>query len=366
MGRLWTGAPLRNDLVMPTPSRIPDAEALRLLVESSGTALLLLNRNGRVIYANAAALGLLDMASDSAGAVSLFDLLGIPPSAGPASGIRAVLSRPGGQRIPLRVTIQAGPDGTDYLAAAVSDARQEEARAELQRDLDAAEGLESLGRLTTGISHDMKNVLQLVLGHGELLRRRMPPEPRLRAGVDQIIAAAERGARSSEAVQEFARSRQPPRQVFPLSGLLREAFASLTPHLPAGVTIELQLEEPGPRVLADPRSLRQAVLYVGSRASRAMPRGGAIEVRLVTEFDGHGGLRAGLTIRDSGIEMSPQQISQVRHPFDGSSGSASSDTLDLATADRILRDHGGSLELTSAVGEGTTAHFLLPVSAEPA
>jgi signal transduction histidine kinase len=362
MGRQWTGAPLRNDLVMPTPSRVPDAEALRLLVESSGTALLLLSRSGRVIYANAAALGLLEIASDSAGDVSLFDLLGLPRSAAPASRIHAVLSRPGGQRTPLRVTIQPGPDGTDYLAAAVTDARQEEARAELQRDLDAAEGLESLGRLTTGISHDMKNVLQLVLGHGELLRRRMPPEPRLRTGVDQIIAAAERGARSSEAIQEYARLHQPPKQPTPLGDVVREALALLAPRLPAGGRVRLDLDGPGPVVLAEGRALRQAILHLGIRAAQAIPPDGVIEVSLATEPDHRGVSRVALTIRDNGAAVPAEVLAQVRHPFDGPPGDDASYIVGLAVADRILRDHGGALELESRPGEGTVARCLLPVS----
>jgi signal transduction histidine kinase len=211
----------------------------------------------------------------------------------------------------------------------------------------------------------MKNVLQLVLGHAELLRRRIPDDPRLRAGVDQIIAAAERGARSSEAIQDYARSCQVPPQVMRFTGVVREAMERLTPRLPPGVRAELRLEEPGPLVLADRRALRQVVLHLGSRAAHAMPSGGVIDVSLTTESAHPGGPRAVLAIRDSGTPMTAAEIAQVRHPFDNPSPDDLSYKVGLALADRILRDTGGSLELVGGRDTGTIARCILPVSTKP-
>ena len=347
----------RNERVMADFVHAPDADALRFLIEASATPLLLLSRSGQVIYGNEAALALLGTGSGSLPGASLFDLLSMPPATEPLSGVPAVLTGSGGGQIPVRVSLRPGPDGTHYLAAALSDARPEE-------ELTAAEALEAMGRLTTGISHDMKNVLQLVLGHGELLRRRLPPEPRLRAGIDQIIAAAERGARSSEAIQEYARLYQPPRQRTPLGDVVREAFALLAPRLAAGAQVRLGLDGPGPAVLVERRALRQAILYLGIRAAEAIPPDGVIEVSLVTEPGQRGVSRVALTIRDNGAVMPPDVIAQVRHPFDRSPSENASYIVGLAVADRILRDHGGSLELESRPGEGTVARLLLPVSAE--
>ena len=136
--------------------------------------------------------------------------------------------------------------------------------------------LESLGQLTGGVAHDFNNLLMAILGNLELLRKRVPDDPRLLRLIDGAMQGAERGATLTKRMLAFARRQElkpetvdVPRLVNGMEELLRR---SLGPAIE--ITTEYRADLPPIRV--DPNQLELALLNLALNARDAMPYGGRL------------------------------------------------------------------------------------------
>lgn len=333
------------------------------LVALSPAALLGADASGRVVFANAAAEELLGapMAALRGRQLSGFGVA-VPPD---ESEWRAVVSveTGSGSPVPCLVAGRRLAEGAGAaIAIALVDLRDARTGDALAADLTALRPLERLARLTGGIAHDLKNVFQVLLGHSELIRRRLPDDPRIHASLDQMVKAAERGTESVEAIATLGRAGRPPRALVSLGEVIREALAGFRRGLPAGVALHAVVSDPAPVVHGDALALRRVVEELVANALAAMPGRGVLTVSAESRPEGGGEL----SVRDTGDGMTADQLDRARRPHALVGMREDGRGLGLAVVTRIVREHGGTLEFSSEPGSGTTVRVRLPSPPTPA
>jgi signal transduction histidine kinase len=178
------------------------------------------------------------------------------------------------------------------------------------------EKLRALGEMAAGVAHDFNNLLAIIVGRAELLLRRAE-EPELARGLGTIHQAALDGAQTVRRIQEFTRTRRtrPFRRV-DLLDIVREVAEMTRPRWKdeaqsRGISYEVEIDAaPAPWVAGRPEELREVFTNLLTNALEAMPAGGRLVFGLGAVDDG-----AVVTVRDTGIGMSPETARRVFEPF---------------------------------------------------
>ena len=241
------------------------------------------------------------------------------------------------------------------------------ARERAQDQLRQAQKMETIGQLTGGVAHDFNNLLMAVVGNLDLLRKRLPDDPRLRRLVDGALQGAERGASLTQRLLAFARQQDLRAVPVDLRALVLDMSNLLERSLGPRVMLRLDLPEGLPSARIDANQLELAILNLAINARDAMPDGGSIDIRL-SEYQVKNDpvLRAGrylkLSIIDTRTGMSPEILKKAIEPFFSSKPLGKGTGLGLSMVHGLAVQLGGTLQLTSTVGEGTQATLVLPVS----
>lgn len=248
--------------------------------------------------------------------------------------------------------------------------------------------LVALGRLTAGIAHEVKNPLNAMIIHLELLRTKIrggalaaapQPEPvavsgaiigLAHAGREAAVAPAVQGAlehveiiegeirRLDEVVQGFLKFTRPEDlrlQPVSLKTLFEEILPVIEPEARAN-SVRVVVDAPGalPTVNGDAAMLRQAFLNLAINACQAMPNGGTL--RLVCAPAPHNSVEA--RIEDTGIGIRPEHLGKIFDLYYTTKDHGTG--IGLSMVYRIVQMHDGEIEVQSTPGSGTTFRILLP------
>jgi PAS domain S-box-containing protein len=235
--------------------------------------------------------------------------------------------------------------------------------------LHEAQKLETLGQLTGGVAHDFNNLLTPVIGNLDLLRRRIPDVDKNHRLIDGALQAASRAGTLVQRLLAFARRQDlQPRAVE--TGALIEGMSDLLQRS-IGPTVEIHVvSEPDlPPAKVDPNQLELAILNLAINARDAMPRGGTLWIESRCEHVRergrvHPGDYVCITVRDTGVGMSAETLARSVEPFFSTKGVGQGTGLGLSMVHGLAAQLGGTLELSSEPGVGTSATIWLPVSSE--
>jgi PAS domain S-box-containing protein len=241
------------------------------------------------------------------------------------------------------------------------------AREKAQEQLRQAQKMETIGQLTGGVAHDFNNLLMAVMGNLDLLRKRLPDDPRLQRLVDGALQGAERGASLTQRLLAFAR--QQDLRVVPvdLSGLVQGMGNLLERSLGPRVALRLDLPEGLPPARIDANQLELAILNLAINARDAMPDGGSIEIKVAKhQIQNDAVLKPGtylkLSVVDTGAGMTPEILKRAIEPFFSSKPLGKGTGLGLSMVHGLVVQLGGTLELSSFVGKGTAVTMVLPIA----
>ncbi len=231
--------------------------------------------------------------------------------------------------------------------------------------------LESLGQLTGGVAHDFNNLLMVILSNLELLRKRVPEDPRVLRLIDGAMQGAERGATLTRRMLAFARRQElrpasvdVPQLVAGMEELLRRTL---------GPAIEITAEySPDlPRARVDPNQLELAVLNLALNARDAMPEGGRLIISGHCQTNGWNrpaelppGRYVCLSVSDNGVGMDEATLKRAAEPFFTTKGSVKGTGLGLSMVHGLAAQSEGAMRISSRPGMGTTVELWLPVSLE--
>jgi PAS domain S-box-containing protein len=241
------------------------------------------------------------------------------------------------------------------------------AREKAQEQLRQAQKMETIGQLTGGVAHDFNNLLMAVMGNLDLLRKRLPDDPRLQRLVDGALQGAERGASLTQRLLAFARQQDLRAVPVALSGLVQGMGNLLERSLGPRVALRLDLPEGLPPARIDANQLELAILNLAINARDAMPDGGSIEIKVAKhEVQNDAVLKPGtylkLSVIDTGAGMTPDILKRAIEPFFSSKPLGKGTGLGLSMVHGLVVQLGGTLELSSTVGNGTTVTMVLPVA----
>jgi signal transduction histidine kinase len=255
-----------------------------------------------------------------------------------------------------------------------------QARLALERQLQQAQKLATVGRLASEVAHEIGTPLNVVSGRAEAIQRRLDPDHPLGRHVATILRQVERISGIIRQLLEYTRPRRPAAHPLDVRLALARAVELLEP-LARHRQVDLRAESPGPLPLiqADPDLLQQVLLNLVTNALDATPTGGSI--RLVPELDEPGQPAAAgdparrrvsrgrpdgpvltIAVVDTGVGMSYPQLERVFEPFFSTKDRKGGTGLGLPIVEDIVRAHGGAIEVESAEGLGTTVRLHWPLA----
>lgn len=232
----------------------------------------------------------------------------------------------------------------------------------LERDLEQSRHLAAIGHLAAKVAHEIRNPLSSLRGFAQLFATRLKGKEPEQSYAQTMVQEADRLGRVVTDLLYLARPRAVETQCMDLAALAVDLERLLGFDL-ARRQAELVVRLEAPTVMADADGLKQGLINLILNALDALPEtGGIITLASVAQGDG-----VAVTLADTGRGMDPEERERALEPYfttkKGGSG------LGLAIVHKILRDHGGSLEIISRPGQGTavTLRFPgMPCSGEPA
>jgi two-component system cell cycle sensor histidine kinase/response regulator CckA len=237
-------------------------------------------------------------------------------------------------------------------------------RIALERQLEEARKLESLGRLAGGIAHDFNNLTTVILGSADLLKLKHPDEPLL----DSIILASTRSSEITKQLLGLGRRQMMVLHTLAVDAVVRETAQLCMRLLPENATLSVTLEPEPWLVNGDASVLQQILLNLLTNARDAMPDGGPIElsVQNVTldatcglgQPELGGGEYVRIRVQDCGIGMDVETRRRAFEPFFTAKPSGTG--LGLAVVYGLVMQLGGAIQLDSQKGEGTRVDVYLP------
>jgi two-component system sensor histidine kinase HydH len=240
-------------------------------------------------------------------------------------------------------------------AEVILERRQEEQRA-LEAQLHHAERLATVGEMTAGVAHEVRNPLGIISSTAELLQNRLnryEPDNRL---AQIIVEETNRlNAKISEFL-DFARPRDPNLQPCELKKVLDRSIELLDPEIERlHIAVTRDYEADGKIQAADPSLLHQAFLNILLNAIQAMPDGGTLDVSVAAGPNGQG---TEIKFQDSGDGIDAETLKKVFNPFYTTKEKGSG--LGLPIVKSIIESHQGTIKILSDLGQGTSVIIQLP------
>jgi PAS domain S-box-containing protein len=376
---------LETRIVERTRDLTASETRFRVIFDSTFQLVALLDRDGRLLEMNETALAFLGLTRAEAIGQRIADLPCWPDAetrkllaravADAAAGTRCrgqmVARRADGRLAPVEASLRpvsAPEGGTAWLIAEGHDLTELKAT---EARLREAQKIEALGQLTGGVAHDFNNLLMVVLGNLGLLRKRLPPDPRLLRLLDGAQQGAERGAALTSRMLAFARRQELRPAPVDLAALVEGIVPLIQRSVGPTVQVATRIPEGLPPALVDANQLELALLNLAVNARDAMPQGGRIEITAeLAEAPSRKappciapGRYLRLAVADSGQGMDAATLARATEPFFTTKGVGRGSGLGLSMVQGLAQQSGGGLRLDSRPGEGTTAAIWLPCAA---
>jgi two-component system, cell cycle sensor histidine kinase and response regulator CckA len=260
--------------------------------------------------------------------------------------------------------------GKSALLLNVRDLRD---RQKLEMELCHAQKMLTIGQLAAGVAHDFNNILTIIQGYANLLLHTDDLPRQTREALSQISGATQRAAGLSRQLLAFGKKDTMRFEPVNLNGLISEMAKILRRVIGENVELHLNYMPRLPMTLGDSGMIEQVLLNFAINARDAMPRGGrivietsAVEIkdpRLNQSAEARAGNFVRVTVQDTGEGIPTEVLPRLFEPFFTTKPNGKGTGLGLATAQRIVKQHNGWIEVQSTLNRGTTFLIYLPATA---
>ena len=269
-----------------------------------------------------------------------------------------------GTPLPVEVSSAPFPSQGRMLTVEVVHDRRDQVKAEAERrklteQLHQAMRMESLGRMAGGIAHDFNNTLCVIATTAQWLAIDLPPDvaARCRESLATIDDAASSAAGLIRQLLTFSRRQPVSPELLDLNTVIGGLDRLLRGSLRGHHTLVLAPSPSSCWLLADRGQLEQVLMNLVINARDALDRSGTITVT-TRALDG----AVELAVTDTGCGMTEEIVAQIFEPFFTTKASHEGTGLGLATVYGVVQGLGGTIDVASAVGQGTTFTISLPSS----
>jgi two-component system, cell cycle sensor histidine kinase and response regulator CckA len=233
--------------------------------------------------------------------------------------------------------------------------------------------MEAIGRRAGGIAHDFNNLLLVISGYSALLLA--DPETSELGAVKEIAKAAEYGTVLTRQLLAPSNERTLPSNGLDLNDVVLNVSTMLRMLIADDVEIAVRLAPDVHGVTADPGALERLLVNLALNARDAMPTGGTLgietanvdldERQVATHLNGRTGPNVVLAVSDTGVGMTEDVCSRLFEPFFTTKEAGLGTGLGLTSVCAVVKQAGGSIDVESEVGEGTTFKIYLPSGVAP-
>ncbi len=261
-----------------------------------------------------------------------------------------------GRRIELALDFIA--EGGEQLGALLT-MRDAESVRRIENEIELSRRLAAIGRLTSGVAHEVKNPINAIVVHLEVLREKLLQiDPETKRHMDVIGNEIHRLDRVVKTLVDFTRPVELRLADIDLREIVDDVVALAAPEAERqGVNISAELDSEPLSVRVDADLVKQALLNVVLNGVQAMPHGGPLNVTALRN-----GQAARIEVRDSGVGIPSEVRDKIYNLYFTTKKSGSG--IGLAMTYRVMQLHNGALDFDSETGKGTTFRLLLPMLAE--
>lgn len=362
---------------------VDDRALLVALLDAAVDAIIVSDRDGRILRLNKAAAALFGHSIEALTGRNVRSLM--PAEMGARhdgfmnhhleTGEKRIIGigrdveglRADGTLFPLHLSVgRADIEGEVAFVAILHDQTRRKAAEEAAT---RSQRMDAIGQMTGGIAHDFNNLLTVVIGNLELLEMSETAE-KSRALITDALEAAELGADLTSRLMVFARKSSLQSGVLALNDAVARSLAMLKRTIGSHITIEASLADDLWTARVDATELQTAVLNLALNAQDAMPDGGRIflETRNVTLDDSYIAQEIGVetgryvrvSVSDTGQGMSPETRSRAMEPFFTTKPVGQGTGLGLSMVYGFAKQSGGHLTIYSEQRQGTTICIYFP------
>ncbi|MDQ3023202.1 MAG: PAS domain S-box protein [bacterium] len=375
-------------LYRDTTEQKDKAERLRAILDNASDAIITVDEAGVVLSFNRAAEGLYGYSEVEMTGNEVFKLAHQDERDFFADQIRRLCSgeqkqilgiegqgcRKDGTSFPLELSLNVFAFGDKhYVIGLYRDATQ---RKKLEEQLRQSQKMEAVGKLAGGVAHDFNNMLTVINGYSGMALKKLQPDDALHEYITEILHAGERAALITSQLLAFSRQLVLAPRVLDLNRVVVETEKMLQRLIGEDISVAATLDPRLDRIRVDQGQIVQVIMNLAVNARDAMPQGGKLtiktsnfyleEERAIEMPELTPGHHVVLTVSDSGIGMSKEVRDRIFEPFFTTKPPGEGTGLGLATVYGIITQSGGSIDVYSEVGHGTSFMIYFPAIEEDA
>ena len=240
----------------------------------------------------------------------------------------------------------------------------------LEAQLRQSQKMESIGRLAGGVAHDFNNLLTAILGNTDLALMEMEEDNPLYPRLTVVMQAAESAADLTRQLLAFSRKQIIEPEPVNLAELIENMHMMLGRLIGEDIRLEIAAPQQSGMIKADPGQIEQIIVNLAVNARDAMPEGGRLLLEVADQYlddeyvKRHPYTKEGeyvmLAVSDTGCGMTAEVKQHIFEPFFTTKPLGKGTGLGLATSYGSVKQHGGSIEVYSEPGHGTTFKIYFP------
>ncbi|MDD5109156.1 MAG: PAS domain S-box protein [Candidatus Omnitrophica bacterium] len=259
------------------------------------------------------------------------------------------------ETIPVILTVNQFLDTKGKLSGYVFIAKDITERRKLEYQIFQSEKIAALGQLSAGMAHEINNPLFVISGRLEMLKDEQL-SPKVKDNLALIANQTDRIRKLVDRILKFSRKSTPMQEPIDINEVIEGVLPLIHYNkLPsAKIEIEKYFQKDMPKIKGDQHQLQEVFLNILTNAYQSMPNGGVIKI-ITSNLDN---LYAQIQITDTGVGIPAHQLKNIFMPFFSTKNEGIG--LGLSICHNIIKNHNGSIELTSQVNHGSTFTIKLP------
>jgi len=241
----------------------------------------------------------------------------------------------------------------------------------LEEQLRQAQKMEAIGTLTGGVAHEFNNILNVILGYGELLQENLDKESPLRRYVDTIVASGERAAKLTKGLLAYSRRQMTHMEAVDVNEVVRAMQGFLFSFIAKDIRLTIETSDRELITMADKAQIEQVLMNLASNAIDAMPGGGVLTIStqsVAYREEVHGpppsmkpDTYALISVKDNGVGIDKDTQGKVFEPFFTTKEVGKGTGLGLSMVYGMVKRHDGHITVESEPGRGSLFNVYLPL-----